>query len=190
MILDYLKKNTASIHLQVEKANLAKDIVDHTISINNYVKLLAQNFEFYHTIEQALLDNASLMNVAIQPFLTDQRSQSLKKDLLSLDPDIKLDEVLKYPYQIDSENAAIGALYVSEGSALGGLVIGKHLSHCPELITIKKHHFFGNEVSTILAQWKKFQQIVNEHFNSNAHKEEILESAIKTFQLFEQIIQE
>ncbi len=190
MILNYLKKNTASIHQQIEKDNLAKYILDHSISKEDYKKLLIQNFEFYHTIEQALNQQKNFIHAGFHSFLTDKKTQSLKKDLVTLDTDIDLDTFQKYSYQIDSQNAAIGALYVSEGSALGGIVISKHLSSCPKLNTLKKHHFFGNDVSVFLGQWKNFRQTVEEHFNHNGNKEEILQSAIKTFQLFGQIMRE
>lgn len=190
MMLDYLKKNTAAIHQKVEQDNLAKYIIDHTISQDNYQKLLLQNFKFYHTIEQALLRKKHLINASLHPFLSTQKSELLAKDLQSAAYEVEVEQIRQYDHPIPSENAALGALYVSEGSALGGLLISKHLHQCPALQSIPEHHFFKNDVSSILSRWKTFRQTVEEHFGGDAGKEEVLQSAIKTFELFGQIVQD
>jgi len=190
MILPYLKEKTNRIHQQVEKDNLAKEIIDHAISIDNYKKLLIQNFKFYHTIEQALIRNTHLIRSSLHPFLDMDKTQRLKEDLKRLDYDVDTQNNQPNHFEINSENAALGALYVSEGSALGGLLISKHLKKCPNLSSIKEHSFFGNDASLILGRWRNFQQIVEQHFYDENIKQEVLNSAKATFEFFGEIIRE
>ncbi len=42
-MLKYLKQGTEQLHYKVEKYTLAKRIVDHSITLKDYEKLLIQN---------------------------------------------------------------------------------------------------------------------------------------------------
>lgn len=190
MILDYLKENTKNIHHQLEKDNLAKFIMDHSISKDNYLKLLIQNYKFYHSIELALIQKRHLIKTSLHPFLTNEKSQRLKKDLKYLGCEVEDDLPQNISFQIDSENTALGALYVSEGSALGGLMISKQLKNCPHLRFMKEHCFFGRDVPKILGRWKNFKQTVTQDFQDDTIKEEVLKSATKTFEFFGEIMLE
>jgi len=190
MILDYLKENTKGIHQKLEKDNLAKFIMDHSISKDNYHKLLTQNYKFYHSIEQALIPKRHLIKTCLHPFLTFEKSQRLKKDLKYLGCEMEDDLPQNIPFKIDSENAALGSLYVSEGSALGGLMISKQLKNCHHLSFMKEHCFFGKDAPKILGRWKNFKQTVAQNFQDDTIKEEVLKSATKTFEFFGEIIWE
>ena len=135
-----------------------------------------------------LIRQQHLINTSFHPFLTETKSQSLKKDLTNLNYTINPIQSKAYSFQIESENAALGALYVSEGSVLGGLVIGKHLANCPALSQITKHYFFGNKPPIILNRWKQFREAIEAYEPTITDREKVLESAIGTFQLFGQII--
>ena len=190
MILDYLKEHTKNIHQQLEKDNLAKFIMDHSISKENYLKLLIQNYKFYHSIEQALIQKRPLINSSLHPFLTNEKSQRLKKDLKYLGWEVEDDLSQNISFKVDSENAALGALYVSEGSALGGLMISKQLKNCPHLNFMKEHCFFGRDVPKILSRWKNFKQPVAQNFQDETVKDEVLKSATATFEFFGEIMRE
>lgn len=190
MILDYLKEHTKNIHQELEKDNLAKLIMDHSISKETYQKLLTQNYYFYQAIEQSLIQKRQLINASLHPFLTNEKSQRLKKDLNYFGCEIERHLPQKKSFKIDSENTALGALYVSEGSALGGLMISKQLKNCPHLSFMKEHCFFGTDVSKILGRWKNFKETVTQNFQDESIKDEVLKSATKTFEFFGEIMRE
>jgi len=174
----------------LEKDNLAKFIMDYSISKDNYLKFLIQNYKFYYSIEQALIQKRPLIKTCLHPFLTFEKSQRLKKDLKFLDCEVEDRLSKNIPFNIDSENAALGALYVSEGSALGGLMIREQLKNCPHLSFMEEHSFFGSDVSKILSRWKNFKQTVAQNFQDETIKEEVLKSATTTFKFFGEIMQE
>ncbi|MFK8007950.1 MAG: biliverdin-producing heme oxygenase [Saprospiraceae bacterium] len=188
MMLNFLKENTTSIHQQVEQDNLAKYILDHSISKDNYEKLLLQNYQFYKIIEEELILNKHHFAEAFYPFLTCSKSDALGLDLKNFGQKVSTLILPDYNFNIQSSEEAVGALYVSEGSALGGLLIGKHLKKCPKLNFISRHNFFGNDAPIILSKWKNFKQTVEQH-SATLDKDKTLSAAIKTFQLFGKIIQ-
>ncbi len=154
-ILNYLKTTTAESHQSAEQKNLAKHIIDHTITQSNYEKLLLANYSTYYAIERYLNTNKDLLPLDIQQFIDYKKSKALAKDLKSLSvdiipiqfPDVHLP---KDPYSL------IGALYVIEGSMLGGLMISKHLSKCKNLLHHDEHHFYGGNPEIHVKRWKNF----------------------------------
>ncbi len=188
-MLKYLKENTTQIHNELEQNNLAKKIMDHSISHQEYRDLLLQNYLFYYTVETEALRKAETLTPAMQSFVASKKSDQLALDLQSLGIDSEeIEQVQKLDFKLKTESEILGAIYVSEGSALGGMMIRKQVPKCPALDDVKNHHFFNPNAANPLDRWKTFKANVESYDQEKLNKEEALSAAIKTFKLFEKTI--
>lgn len=177
-ILEQLKEATASLHEQIEQQNPAQDILNHSIDLPAYKELLLQNYHAYRHVES--------QTAPFLPFLGADKSDRLREDLeaLNLSPvERNLD------FQVQNRAEAFGAAYVVEGSALGGMVLAKHLQQCEQLKGLGDQQFFSGDKDS-LSTWKRFkQELVAQEF-SDEEKEELLAKAQETFLFFEKAYQQ
>lgn len=183
-MIKFLKEGTTSIHSEVEQTNLAKHIMDHSITPEVFKRLLIQNYYAYYTIEKQLQQNTEKVSSNLKAFIDTKKSRKLLKDLNNLDNTFKAISLENLNFKIESELDAIGALYVIEGSMLGGLLISKHLDHCSNLSNIKTQQFFKSDPKNSMMRWKNFTTTVNEMTFTEDQKQSALQTAKKTFQVF------
>lgn len=171
-MLNSLREGTKTLHNDIEKDNVASKIMNHSISLEEYKLLLFQNYRAYKTAE-----------TEIQKFLPDygtDKTDRLKADLKNFevtDSDCVLD------FKCISEAEAIGAAYVIEGSAMGGMIIGKEVKNCKSLDSLPNQQFFNGERSSMTGWNKYLKYLRSREFN----EQEILtatEKAKDTFLLF------
>lgn len=82
----------------------------------------------------------------------------------------------------------MGALYVMEGSTLGGRYIYKMLQGHPSLeVPVAALHFFNGYGEATSQRWKSFGAALN---SLPLHQDEIVRSAEETFRLFAQWIRQ
>ena len=140
-LLEALKNHTATIHKEVEQKNLAKYIMDHTITKNQYQQLLQQNYQIYYVIETYLNSNSKKLPPTIRGLINFDKSTALRNDLELTsteipEPSLTNIELGTNPMEL------LGAMYVIEGSMLGGMLIAKNLKKCKELEPLKKAYFY------------------------------------------------
>ncbi|MDP5045146.1 MAG: biliverdin-producing heme oxygenase, partial [Leeuwenhoekiella sp.] len=111
MILKQLKTRTATLHKETEENNLAKYILDHSITIEQYQSLLAQNYKAYVTLSELSEKHMKLIDDDLKTFADAQKSEALKRDLNQLNVAIPEKINLKIPENI-SPFFMLGMLYV------------------------------------------------------------------------------
>ena len=100
----------------------------------------------------------------------------IEQDLKSLDLDHqKATEELSF----SSENEALGAMYVIEGSTLGGNVIAKQLSKTEEFDDVT-FNFFGCYRENTGSMWKNFKEVLDREV-SEKNYDEVLSGAKKLY---------
>lgn len=179
MMINKLREETAELHKQIEKDNLAGLIMTHEISQEDYKLLLLQNYLAYQIVEEEITPFYDITGSG--------RLERLKKDLkaLDIDPSEALSE-MKGEFKCSSKSEAMGAAYVVEGSALGGMMISKELKSCHKLSHIEEHHFFNGDRKN-LKSWNNFLKIIkNTNFNEE-EEEKAAEKACDTFRFFGKI---
>ncbi|HET8854362.1 MAG TPA: biliverdin-producing heme oxygenase [Salinimicrobium sp.] len=178
-LLKKLRESTAALHKQIEKQNPAQALLNHSIDLESYKLLLLQNYQAYRHIEDQI--------APFLPYLKADKAVRLKSDIEELEmvsPNTYTYSDSSLELSINSLAEAFGAAYVMEGSALGGMIIAKHLPHCEQLRGLKKQHFFNGDKSC-LTTWNLFkQELARQNFD---HKEvqALLEKAEETFLFFE-----
>ena len=182
-MLDFLKEQTKTIHNNVEGTNLAKYIMDGSMSLEQYKTYLIQNYHSYKAVEDALVLNKGIIREDLHSFINSNKSDHLFKDLKNL----AVNNIPENSKEItfDSEVEAIAALYVIQGSMIGGNMISKKLRTCPELKDIETHHFFDFCVKDSMKLWSNFKTTVNNANFPESEYEKALASAKKAFLCFE-----
>lgn len=174
MMLENLREATGELHKELEQDNLANKIMDHSINLEEYKLLLYQNYLAYNTVENSIKK--------FLPNLSSDKALRLKRDLehLGLQPG---QETLGEQYKSNNLAEAVGAAYVIEGSAMGGLIIGREITNCECLRHLKTQEFFNGKRESIKS-WNEFLKFLR---TKNFEKKEIeiaTAKAIETFELF------
>jgi heme oxygenase len=177
-IIEKLKEETRELHEQIEDKNLAQKIMNHSIDLTTYKLLLLQNYLAYRETE-----------IEIQKYLPHyegKKHQQLKQDLqqLGLTSEIPSKNGI---FECHSKAEALGAAYVVEGSALGGMVLAKNLQKCAALDEIRHHYFFNGDKNNMLA-WKEFKEELEKYPFTPSEEKMAVEKAKDTFRFFESIL--
>ncbi|MDT0649756.1 biliverdin-producing heme oxygenase, partial [Autumnicola edwardsiae] len=112
-MLTDLREATTELHRQIEEENTAGRIMDHSISMEEYKNLLFQNYVAYAISEKEI--SAQLSGYK------GTKHKELEKDLEQLSVPVKIPSFPGDNFSCNSEAEALGAAYVVEGSAMGGM---------------------------------------------------------------------
>lgn len=178
MVTDILKKETKQFHDEIEQKLESNKLFDGTFTQTNYYKMLLVNHQFIKAYENEIF---SYLNDADKDLLN--RINFNKLDLIEKD----LQELQLTPNevgvinQLSNRAEALGALYVIEGSMLGGMVIAKQLKRFPELETASFNYFghYGQDIGPI---WKEFINYMNNQLIDENEQNNALQGAIKAYQ--------
>ncbi|MGR3810890.1 biliverdin-producing heme oxygenase [Jiulongibacter sp. NS-SX5] len=176
LLSEKLKESTYQSHIGLEK--LTVPLIRQSTSRENYTKLLGLFYDYFNELDKKIADIAEIREV---PDFSKRRSSSwLKQEIESLGLEVSDEEVSSAP-QINSAFEALGAMYVMEGSTLGGQHITKMLG---KLYEDKDHDFifFNGYGEQTHAMWANFKEYLNS-IPENAH-DEVIKSANETFEGF------
>ncbi len=182
MILDHLKTQTSDLHKETEQDNLARFILDHSITMSQYMDLLQQNWYAYHSIDQIISANESQIPAYLKEFADGAKSDALQKDIKAIN--FTTDSAAINSDKKITGAMILGMIYVTEGSMMGGLLIRKNLESCTLLNSSLEHHFFGKSAPEVLKRWNAFKNAVNEQEFSDAEMEEAVAGAKLAFTIF------
>jgi len=171
-MLNRLREETAELHRELEKDNLANKIMDQSIDLEEYKNLLFQNFLAYENAEAEITK-------FISGYSSD-KSMRLKKDLRGIGVE---NFACSLDFSCTSEAEAIGAAYVLEGSAMGGMLIGKELKKCSFFDEIPEQLFFNGKRDGIKG-WNEYLKFLRSRDFSDAEIDSAASKAKETFLLF------
>lgn len=174
MILNRLREETAELHKELEKDNLANKIMDHSISPDEYKTLLIQNFIAYSKAE-----------TEIAKYLPDSNTDKTVRLNADLDKMGVKNLDFHLNFSCNSEAEAIGAAYVIEGSAMGGMIIGKEIKNCASLRHISEQQFFNGKRSNV-KKWNEYLKFLRSREFTDAEVEAASKKAKETFLLFKE----
>lgn len=175
MILESLRNATEILHKEVEKDNLAGLIISHQITLPQYKTLLYQNYIAYKITEVKIKEHLD--------GFSGQKHKQIEKDLEYLEVATSGSTSFENLFSCNSRAEALGAAYVVEGSALGGMMIAKELAYCEALETIDAHHFFSGNRENI-KDWRKFCSVLKKESFNTYQEQEAINKACDTFKFF------
>jgi heme oxygenase len=180
MLTEMLKEQTKSNHQKLEKKLVNKMRSMRTVT--DYTDLLRLFYSYFGGLEKMIklhLDQARLPDYLIR-----RKAAALASDLIELGAMVPaLARKSELP-AIHNHNQALGALYVIEGSTLGGKIISKMVSH--QLPSTNGHglSFFNGYGDGTENMWEQFKQVLNRP--ENLPGDEMISAANDTFLKFDQ----
>ena len=179
MLSDKIKDATKPAHL-----NLEKIVVQQLKSIKNnedYAAFLTKFYTYFSQVEKAI---APYISEQLLPDLKERRNSSfLKNDIEVLGNDVNSVNEVEVPV-ISNAVSALGALYVMEGSIMGGRIIIQMLEKLGINTGLSFFSGYGQDTGE---KWGVFTKVMNETATSEEAQEQAVNTANETFELFEKV---
>lgn len=177
---DLLKQSTKINHQQLEKV-MVKQL--RLVKTNeDYIKLLQLFYSYFGGLEEKI-------NLYITPFKLENDFQRRKAARLSDDIKMLGGEIKEKAQNEDlplivNHLQAFGALYVLEGSTLGGRVIVKMLQRQLNTFENIGFTFFNGYNEKTEEMWASFKELLNKQPQNAEETEQVLNTANETFLKF------
>ncbi|MBE9598159.1 biliverdin-producing heme oxygenase [Pedobacter sp. MC2016-24] len=182
MLSNSIKEATREAHLNLEKKVVQK--MKAIRSDADYADFLKHFYTYFNQVEQAI---APYITAELLPDHAERRnSQYLKQDIQELGGDVNDLPAAQAP-EINNTLQALGALYVMEGSIMGGPIIVKMLE---KFGITKGVSFFSGYGEATGQMWAKFVAILNTQAHSLEEEALAIEAANATFSNFGEVFGE
>lgn len=168
-----LKRETESLHKRIETTELMRNLMSPSLTSEQYALTLEVWFVWL-SIHQANIKRH--LPRSFSELISD-RLTLLKADLFALNGPNKIDknqitdkeaEVINRTTEsfISNPEHALGAMYVLEGSALGGMVVTKHVKSILGQST--PTHFYQNSLTNsipadLINKWRHFTKMLDHY---------------------------
>jgi heme oxygenase len=179
-LADLLKQGTKINHQQLEKL-MVKQL--RLVKTNeDYIKLLQLFYSYFGGLEDKI-------NLYISPgtFESDfqrRKAARLSEDIKMLGGGINEKTQNEDLPQIENQLQAFGALYVLEGSTLGGRVIVKMLQSQMNTLNNIGFTFFKGYNDETEERWASFKELLNKQPQNTTETEQVVSAANETFEKF------
>ncbi|UIR57941.1 biliverdin-producing heme oxygenase [Sphingobacterium sp. SRCM116780] len=170
-----IKEATKPGHQELEKHVIYK--LKAIESNNDYADLLKYFYAYFKAAEAQI--QKVLPNSLAPYFATRRNASHVEKDILELGGNLDNLPEVALP-RIETKNQAIGALYVLEGSIMGGPHIVKMLQHRG---VQSGFNFFNGYGDQSLDKWNEFTSIINQEV-AKEDNQEAIDAALATFSAF------
>lgn len=177
MLDESLKARTREEHAALEKTFL--QIIRGINSKVDYAELLLKLYGYYHALEKSM--HPYLVESEVVDYNSRRKSGQLMNDLdqlMSYRNDVHLCTELP---GVNSYCSALGAMYVLEGSTLGGKIIAGMLS--ARLNSNSGFGFFQSYGDATGEMWSRFKAYLKRPFDPE-QQEQVITSALLTFITF------
>jgi heme oxygenase len=183
-VLTKLREGTHQQHQDIEGVI---PVMKPTLTRDEYVEILKKFFCFYQVFESELTNPDSAQATTLRQMVPDL-SERLKMTLLQKDleffgetSETTSGTTIKKPLLGETSYAAFGALYVMEGSSLGGQVISRHLQSHLGLTAQQGASFYNAYGSATGKMWQTFKSYLKAHVQSESAIAEAVAGAQATF---------
>lgn len=178
MVAQALKERTAHLHESIESLTNSNKIFNGEFSVADYKNLVTINGH----IVRSFMDNIFTVlpeDVKSKLFFTaDAKKAAISKDVEELSLDLNTTPIALGE---DNKAFALGALYVMEGSMLGGNVIAKTLKKYDEFAT-HEFNYFTFYKDMLGPNWKSFLSTLMEEVQSEEEVEKCVQGAIQVYE--------
>ncbi len=181
-LLNQLKADTRNLHDEVEQAMQSNRIMQPVYPLEEYVALLKKLRLAHAVLEPAILSfNEIEEHPELQAHYRLTKLDAINKDLqlLSVKPSLPQSEVLS----LNNIAEAWGAMYVLEGSTLGGAMILKHLK-ATQKWNVEAFSYYGYYGPETGHMWQNFKNILEENMDPTRDYESLLKGASKAYHTF------
>jgi heme oxygenase len=178
MLSYYLRIETAKLHC---KAEALLGLPAAIQGRDSYIKILSHFHGLYAPLEQVLREHHGWCDLDLD---LEQRGNAgrLTRDLAALGTRPTFDRRPDF-HGLTSFPHALGALYVQEGSTLGGQIVLRHLNECAIGIPADAMAFFGGHGVQTATMWRCLTKTLDLFGEQHGEAQgAVLEGARLTFQ--------
>lgn len=188
MLQEKLKTATKGNHDELEELMFVNEIMNKTLTLEQYKTLLATNYIVHAAIESRLHDALDAELKTVLGIENRHKVAALEQDLLEMNIQKNELDALDFDFlkKRDFNNASsLGAMYVLEGATLGGNVIHKKLKANPvfEGLSLKYYTVYAQE---LMPNWLSFVKVLNTSVPEADHTA-AEESAVELFKQIAQV---
>ena len=170
-----LKQRTKFPHQQLEKILLSK--LKSISAVSDYVDILNSFYGYIKPLETFISTNID--NNLLPDYNKRRKSDALQEDLRCFDSRLGSSLCHDLP-TVNNTYQALGALYVLEGSTLGGQIISRMIAQKLQLQNFDGLAFFKSYGDETLKMWDTFKQVLDEEvLQEDQHA--VIETAEQTF---------
>jgi heme oxygenase len=180
LIIDELRSRTQPSHLELDRA--VYPIIQQVRTIEAYDKLLSVFYGYFKPVYDQFLPfdlppafSGNDERRKPEWILGDRKQLGMETNDLALCDDIP---------PLTSKAAALGAYYVLEGSTMGGAIISKKIKENLGFTNDNGTCFFNGYGEHNKKMWNDFLSLLNEENLTDVTREELIDSAQKTFLKF------
>lgn len=179
MLSNSIKEATKEAHLQLEKKVVQQ--LKAIRSNSDYAEFLKNFYAYFHNVEKAI---APYITKEVLPDYAQRRNSSyLKNDIEALGGNVNDLPATTVP-DITNTIQALGALYVMEGSIMGGSIIVKMLEKGGVTDGVS---FFSGYGEATGQMWGTFVGILNSHATNETEEAQAIQTANDTFSQFSDV---
>jgi heme oxygenase len=174
---EQLKQFTRPNHQQLEKM-----LVTHLRSLSSteeYVKLLQLFYSYFGGLEDKI--NQYIGADLLSDYSQRRKTESIVSDIKKLGGTIHAKAKDHSLPKIENVLHAFGALYVIEGSTLGGKVISQMIAKKLNIENAAGMTFFNGYGDDTELMWASFRELLNSQFQNQSDIDVIISSADDTF---------
>ena len=184
IFIEKLRTETKSIHQALEKALIPN--IKQATTPEAYAQILKIFYGYFKGMEGIL--DTQLSDSNVPAYSKRRKSNAILGDLKSMNVNGSLAVATDLP-KISSVPEALGAMYVLEGSTLGGRVITKMLMQNLNFQDTKHLAFFSGYGDETEMMWGSFLQTLNEQASDEQTQDQIIQAATDTFSKFKSWIE-
>ena len=150
----------------------------------SYEKLLTRFFGIYSVVE-AQIEAVSNLALALPDLAERRKTSALRADLTALGVAVAGCATCADVPKVATIPAALGCLYVLEGSTLGGQLIAREVGKQLHLGPQNGCQFFSSYGARVGEMWKSFTRDLEEYSSANpGGRDETIATTIATFECF------
>jgi heme oxygenase len=176
MLTDELREETKTNHQLLEKKLITRMRAMRNRS--DYAHLLSVFYGYMAGLEKQI--SLHLNDVALPDYNERRKASALEADIKTLGGQLPPVASIEYLPKIETHLQAIGALYVMEGSTLGGQIITQMISK--QLSITEGLSFFESYGDQTMAMWQRFKNMID--LAENLPGIAVIDSANQTFEKF------
>lgn len=179
MLSDKLKEETKTNHQILEKALVGK--LKAIRSVEEYADLLKLFYGYFGGLEIKI--NQSINKTLLPDNKERRKTQAIADDIIALGGNIPTKADGNNLPRITNHLEALGALYVIEGSTLGGKIISKMMQQQLGLVD-KGLSFFTSYGDNTMAMWDTFKGALDSQAENPEQEAVVIAAANQTFLKF------
>ena len=183
LLAELLKNETKVNHQQLEKSLVKQMRLINTRE--EYVKLLQVFYGYFGALEEKINEFILPHHLEEEHQFQRRKTKNIAEDIDVYGGSIPEKATDKDLPEITNHLQAFGALYVIEGSTLGGKVIAKMMQRQMEMDAKEGFSFFHGYGDETESRWASFKELLNNQATDIIEKEKVVKAADETFAKFQ-----